>query len=410
MKTTINQLMREFEAIEVAHDQLNTFFRGDLTRAVNENEIVYPLMCAYHTNASIEKKTDPLTITVVIADRVYDGLENLNDTDSDTLQVCRDVINVMRKSPRWQKIGRVQSVSTPKFFEDSADKVCGHAMQIQFVLFDTESICDLPMSGYDFEGSFQPSCAPVTVTDSDGITVVEVDSGGVFECKVIYPVTGQNSDDSYSFTANSGDNVYLHDIEVSLADGVQVFPSVQDIDLSNYAPVVPPPAGTRTPVNIVTDPTTQVVWETLVNTSTTNGKVEKISGGTGWNAKANFKISTTGEFKIEFKLNGSDSFAGVTYADINASYTDIQYAISISGTTYYLYCNGNNISSFGGYVSTDIQRIDRLNNEIRFYVNNVLKYTLTTAGNGANSNGHMLFDCSLYQVTQTVEDILLTFL
>ena len=405
--------MREFEAIEVAHDQLNTFFRGDLTRAVNENEIVYPLMCAYHTNASIEKKTDPLTITVVIADRVFNGLENLNDTDSDTLQVCRDVINVMRKSPRWQKIGRVQSVSTPKFFEDSADKVCGHAMQIQFVLFDTESICDLPMSGYDFEGSFQPSCAPVTVTDSDGTTVIEVPAGDAFTCAPItpfQPVTGQNSNNSFSFTADSGQNVPLLDIDVTLADGIQTFPSNIDIDLSNYAPVVPLPTGTRTPVNTVTDPATQVLWETLVNTSTTTGEVEKILGGTGWNAKANFKVSTTGEFKIEFQLNGSDSFAGVTYVDINAHYTDIQYAISISGTSYYLYSNGNFLLSFGGYVSTDVQRIDRLNNEVRYYINDVLKYTLTTSGNGDNSNGHMLFDCSLYQVGATVENILLTYL
>lgn len=145
--------MLEFQAIQTAHLQLNTFFRGDLTRAVNENQIVYPLMCAYHTNASIDMRTDTLTINIVVADRVFKGLENLNDTDSDTLQVCRDIINVMRQSKRWNNIGRIQSVSTPKFFEDSADSVCGHAMQIQFVLFDTESICNLPMSGYNFNES-----------------------------------------------------------------------------------------------------------------------------------------------------------------------------------------------------------------------------------------------------------------
>jgi len=191
---------------------------------------------------------------------------------------------------------------------------------------------------------------------------------------------------------------------------INKFPT--EFDATYYNELSSPTIGTKFPVNIITDPKTQVEWITLVNTNTSDGTVEKITGGTGWNAKANFKIPTNKQFKIEFKLAGvySDSFGGVTYADINSHYTDIQYAISVSGTSYYLYSNGTNLTSFGGYVAGDVQRIDRLNNEIKYYVNDVLKYTLPTSGDGPNSNGYMLFDCSIYQEGGRIENILLTYL
>lgn len=222
-------------------------------------------------------------------------------------------------------------------------------------------------------------------------------------------VTIHNSDDSFTDTASGGSDVLLPDIEITTGDGVLTFPSVVDVDLSSYFEVSLP-TGTRVPVNTVTDPTTQVAWETLVNTSTSDQYVEKLTGGTAWNAKANFKIPTTGEFSIEFSINGDDTFAGITYVDINSNYTDIQYSISYSGSSYYIYSNGNNLTSFVGPVGGDIQRIDRLNNEVRFYVNNVLKYTLPTTGTGTNCNGHMVFDCSLRTPGDYIEWISLTFL
>lgn len=395
MKTTINQLMREFEAIEVAHDQLNTFFRGDLTRAVNENEIVYPLMCAYHTNASIEKKTDPLTITVVIADRVFNGLENLNDTDSDTLQVCRDVINVMRKSPRWQKIGRVQSVSTPKFFEDSADKVCGHAMQVQFVLFDTESICDLPMSGYDFEGSFQPSCAPVTVTDSNGTTVVEVPSGGAFSCTPITPfepVTGQNSDNTFSFTADSGENVPLLDIEVTLADGVQEFPSNVDINLSNYAPLSLLPMGIYRPDN--TSGSFILPWFSATGNVTTGlSTIEKISGA-GWNGSAAALIDHAGDFTLSFNMRlitGSDCMFGLSFQKSTSSESECDFCWYRSGTIALVYEKNSNKTGSTPITDTSLYEISRIGNQINYYIDSVLKRSVTVT-----AICPMNLDCSIF--------------
>jgi len=410
MKITINQLMLEFQAIQTAHLQLNTFFRGDLTRAVDENQVVYPLMCAYHTNASIDMRTDTLTINIVIADRVFKGLENLNDTDSDTLQVCRDIINVMRRSPRWQDIGRVQSVSTPKFFEDSADAVCGHAMQIQFVLFDTESICNLPMPTYDFEGSFTAVCSPATITNSDGVTIVEVPSGSSFACDVIQPVTGQNSDDSYSFTANSGDNVALPDIDITTGDGVLTFPSVKNIDLSGYYEVLAP-TGTRTPVNTVVTPSTQVVWSSVTaNVTTGTGSVEKTSGANGWDGRGNFNIDTNLNFELSFKCATADNIiVGLSIVNTVDSFQDIDFGFYTVGGGVTIYSNGLALPASTSHNVNDTLRIRRENGSIKMYKNLTLLYTFTMP-NATTIASTMIFDCSLFSVGAKVDNLLVTFI
>lgn len=183
MVTTVNQLRVELNAIQSAHEQLNTFFWGSFERSQDElpTGITYPLMCCYYNSGgSASGNIVSVNLVIVIADRVYDDFSNLNDTESDTLQVCKDVINVMQTSPRWNRIGRVQSASVRKFIEAREDKVTGHYIDMNFVLFDSRSVCDIPMPGYDFDGNFQSTCEPVFITNSDGSFELYVDAGNTY--------------------------------------------------------------------------------------------------------------------------------------------------------------------------------------------------------------------------------------
>lgn len=151
MDTTINNLRVELEAIASAHAQINDFFWGDPLRAIKEREVKYPLMCAYYTQTDLDERTSGENLVIVISDRVYKDYSNLNDTESDTHSVMRDIYNIMRQSRRWNKIGRVESASAPKFIDRWMDEVSGHAMQMRFTLFSNNSICNLPLVGYNYE-------------------------------------------------------------------------------------------------------------------------------------------------------------------------------------------------------------------------------------------------------------------
>lgn len=102
----------------------------------------------------MSKNTVPINLVIVIADRVYDDFSNLNDTESDTLQVCKDIVNIMTSSKRWNKICRVTSAVPEKFIEAREDKVTGHYVRLTVTLFDNKNICDVPLFGYDLETTF----------------------------------------------------------------------------------------------------------------------------------------------------------------------------------------------------------------------------------------------------------------
>lgn len=264
MKISINQLRLELADIEQSHLQLNTFFWGDFPRAVNEENINYPLMASYFPSAGFLDNQTTLPITIVIADKIYDDYTNLNDVESDTIQICRDVFNIMNKSTRWQLLGRVESCSLTKFIESNADVCAGYVMTINFTLRDSNSICDLPMSGYDFDQVIGASCLPVQVyrngvlvdtvasggtysytTDAFTYTIKNTDNATLYSGNVtsnlsvtIQDSTVENSDASYTASVLAEGSLVLPDITVNVLNtndeivNTETFPSVQDVDIS----------------------------------------------------------------------------------------------------------------------------------------------------------------------------------
>lgn len=218
MKISVNQLRLELADIEQSHLQLNTFFWGDFPRAVNEENINYPLMASYFPNAGFLDNQTTLPITIVIADKIYDDYTNLNDVESDTLQICRDVFNIMNKSTRWQLLGRVESCSLTKFIESNADVCAGYVMTVNLTLRDSNSICDLPMSGYDFDQVIGASCLPVQIY-RNGVLVDTVASGGTYSYTT----------DAFTYTIKNTDLVTLYSGNVTANLSV----TIQDCTVSN---------------------------------------------------------------------------------------------------------------------------------------------------------------------------------
>lgn len=178
MRTTINQLNAELQAIATAHMQINSYYWGSMIEAIHTTALTYPLMNCFYPTGSILDNTTPIQLYIEISDKVYKDRTNLNDTESDTLQVCRAVFNVINKSGRWNSLGRVESATVSKFWERSADEVAGHTMVINFTLFDTNTICALPLEDYDFDSTYVSSCADAVVLNSDSSYNVSVPSGG----------------------------------------------------------------------------------------------------------------------------------------------------------------------------------------------------------------------------------------
>lgn len=181
MITSINQLSAELKAIQDSHYQLNSYYFGEFNLALQNRELEYPLLVCDYNNGSINVSNTSVQLFIIVADKVYKDNSNLIETKSDTLQICRDIFNVMKKSQRWQVLGRVTQGNVTSFVERGKDEVAGHVMNVTIELRDTNGICDLPLNGYDFGGSGSYACDPVLIVNSNGTFSVTVASGSTYE-------------------------------------------------------------------------------------------------------------------------------------------------------------------------------------------------------------------------------------
>jgi hypothetical protein len=246
MKKSINQIRLELKAIADAHLQINDYAWKDFLRAYEENDLNYPLMCAYYPSGNIYTNQTQIQLNIVICDRIEkDWNKNLNEVESDTLQICRDVFNVLNESSRWQRIGRVSNCVVNKFINRGGDEVAGHTMQIDFLLRDNSGVCDVPMVGYSFDQAISQGCPSVDIFNSDLSYTTEVASGDSLELPDIdYAVKNSVGTTLAGATVPSVSN-----IETTLSD-------VNNIDSDGST--VPTPAGvafTCTPSGFCDDAT-----------------------------------------------------------------------------------------------------------------------------------------------------------
>jgi len=245
MLKSVNQIRLELSQIQQAHLQLNSFFWGDFLRAYKENtELNYPLMGGFYPNANLLNNQTQLQLTIFVCDKMYKDWSNLNDVESDTLQICRDVYNVINSSTRWQRIGRVQSCSVSKFIERGGDEVAGHTMTFQLLLRDKSGVCDLPMPGYDFDQVIGIDCSPVQVF-KDGILVATIPSGGVYEYvsdTYSYSIINSVGGTLYSGTINEDFTQIIGDATATLKDSLGNVLSVTEILAEGVADIEAPDA------------------------------------------------------------------------------------------------------------------------------------------------------------------------
>jgi hypothetical protein len=180
MITSINQLNAELQAIQEAHYQLNDYYFGEFNLALQKRDLLYPVMICDYNTATLNTTISSVQMFITIADKVYKDNSNLIETKSDTLQVCRDLFNIIKKSQRWGAIGRVTQGSVNAFVEKGKDEVAGHVMNITIDLLDSNGICNLPLNGYDFGGSILTGCDPSLIVNSNGTYSHSVASGTTF--------------------------------------------------------------------------------------------------------------------------------------------------------------------------------------------------------------------------------------
>jgi|GEM_PF-3655671 len=408
MKTSLNQVREELAYIAQCHNQINSFFWGDFLRAFKENVLNYPLMCCYITpSVALNKVVSTVPINIVLCDKIFkDWNENLNDVESDMLDLCNQLYQIIRSAGRWQEMGVVVSANIPqKFISQGGDEVCGYQMTINFKFKNEVCYENLPLTGYDFGGGIIPTppiCEPAIFQNSDttyektiqsgttfvseDINITLLDGSQTFPSNVdidlsdyapIEPALIKNSDDTFEISVNPGSETILPDIEVMLSDGDKNFPSNINIDLSNYSQIPLLPSGTYTPKNTVSG-LFDLQWANqTANVITSTGKID-CNSSSAYQFGATFKVNHFGDFDLNFSCTNTMG-AGICYfrdSPQNAAYFRIDHFIAFESGFMYVFGNGFTKSVTSASAS-DIFTISRRGNSIEYKQNGNVVFTET---------------------------------
>lgn len=154
MKTTLRQLDKGLERIAEAHIQVEDYFWGDWEDAYDMKVRKFPLVvCNVSTPVTFSKITT-LELNIIAVnqfDNEGNSNRNLNEVESDMLQILHDFFKTIKYGQNWKDFCAIQVAnSNLKFKDGSADKVAGWQTTIVLKLMETMGTCDIPLEDYDF--------------------------------------------------------------------------------------------------------------------------------------------------------------------------------------------------------------------------------------------------------------------
>jgi hypothetical protein len=142
MKVTLNQLIGKLQTIATNHQQINSFFFGDIADLGTEKPMQYPVLFADVAPSNFTYKVIGLNLQIMVMDIVKKDLSNENDVISDTLQIIEDVIIELRNP---SEVFLIQdSINLTPFSDSQGDEVSGWTANITINIPSTYNSCAVP--------------------------------------------------------------------------------------------------------------------------------------------------------------------------------------------------------------------------------------------------------------------------
>ncbi len=150
---------------------------------------------------------------------------------------------------------------------------------------------------------------------------------------------------------------------------------------------------------------TATFWQNVVDLTTNGTSLQKTGGSNAWTAGAVTTGSLTGNGYVEFSSseNNTNKMIGLSHGDTDQSYSDIDFAIYLAGSsTLRVYEGGTQMGVFGSYAANDVFRIQVTGTTITYLKNGTVFYTST-----ATPTFPLLVDSSVYTIGATINNVTL---
>jgi hypothetical protein len=178
---TKNTIHKYFQDLADNHYQLKYFGYGDLSEVSVSEAVTYPLLWVTPTPSNVSGNTITYNYNIVVADRLEDGDLNKVEVESDTHQICLDILASFRQNTEFDWELDKSSNFTP-FIHRFKDQVCGHLMTLSFEVEFNYNECAIPQSGTPQPPYIQCESASVSI-NSVPFTTIESGALGLIEVR-----------------------------------------------------------------------------------------------------------------------------------------------------------------------------------------------------------------------------------
>ena len=196
MNTSLLRVRNESKAYFAEHKMVKSFYWGDFIDIYAENQIEHSTVVIQATRVTnMNRHNVDIQVFISYADRVFSDHSNLDEVQSQAIDVLNDFVMVLTTAPRWREfVTGATSGNAELFFNRTGDLVAGAVMTVTISTKTTADLCAIPVRDYDYGLQPQPlpTCDPVTynVEYADGTPIASGSepSGGNIEVIVPEPL------------------------------------------------------------------------------------------------------------------------------------------------------------------------------------------------------------------------------
>jgi len=140
---TLNQIVKRVQSIALSHDQIGSFFFGDIDDMLSV-DVQFPLCFMTVPTSTITGADDVLSCSLLVMDRQIQGGNNDVEVMSDMREVALDLLAQMQYNkfdPLWTVL---KSANYEFFNERSEDYLAGVKIDFQIKLPYLSDRCQVP--------------------------------------------------------------------------------------------------------------------------------------------------------------------------------------------------------------------------------------------------------------------------
>ena len=145
MALTLNQVVKNLNYIGQAHNQVKTFFFGELYDFASSGTTQYPAMAVTLQPSQRAVNTLTYSFNVYMLDLVHKDISNNTEVLSDTLQMCLDVLAIVDNPVYDWTLEKTAVLTDIQGGQD--DEVTGHWFNLKLKVPTPRDRCQVPTIG-----------------------------------------------------------------------------------------------------------------------------------------------------------------------------------------------------------------------------------------------------------------------